>query len=660
MVLTKEKTPKTANDPITDIIDWFINAGMWLFSHPGITVFIVLIVAGLYLSITRRRKRVASTGMRFTPLVRQWMDFLRFIFIDDIRPFIAKLSALTLRTLGFAVVAVFIVLMLLTYDIAAVTLLLAFGGFAWQRYRPVLTDRERAVGQMWDIANTAFRFPKGAELNKRGYIIIRKFENLVTPKVVIVMYRASANAGDPAKQQSFESHFNAMAASGTAWDYQWEPQNNRVIITAQPPLPAMAPYPFPSVLDYKWDEFPLGIGVGDKKVVWEPAKVPHCIVAGKSGSGKSVLQRNILIHALQSPNWKLILVDPKRVELSMYKNGKNVLMYAVDDESMTEALEFALAQMKDRYALMESLGVAHYMRLPDKPHALLIMVDEATSLMKATGDKDVDELKKRNKAIVGTIAREGRAAGVHLVLATQRPDADVLGGDTRSTIEARVAMGGLDDTASRMILGNDMATMTPSQPRGRGVFGDGSTFTSFQSYYFDEGDVPHAVEISGMILEGKVTAEKVASAMKPKIPQGVKKSRVRLGFMDKLEQLSARIYPSDEELTRRKAEKKASKQEKRLTPPASNKKVKKAVAEFQPDRDYREDKDSSQSRTKRDSETFVTSTGVSSTQVTETTKVPVVVNETKMAPAPHRRSVRPESEKLEGFDALLAELDESP
>lgn len=504
-------------------------------AHPGLVLTIVAAVAVVVIKVRRRKEHIATTGELVPPVTEPWKNLLAFSWREDTRPVLKnpRYAWVTSRVVLLATVvsAALLLWFNVLYGAPGIVILLLGFGYLGRRFQPVYKDRERAVGQMFDIASSKLKMVKGAELNKRAYVIISKFKNLVVPEQVIIMYPASVDAGNVAVQTAFESHFNSQAAVGTAWEYAWEPANNRVIITAQPPLPAVAPFPFPSIQDFEWNEFPLGIGVGNKPLTWEPNKVPHVLVAGVSGSGKSVSQRNILLHALQSDRWRLILIDPKRVELSMYKNGKNVLMYAVEDETMLEALEFALAQMAARYELMEDLGVASYLRLPDVPPALLIMVDEVTSLLKDTGDKEVDAIKRKCKSIVGKLAREGRAAGCHLVLATQRPDADVLGGDTRSTIEGRIAMGRLNQTASTMVLDNALATRTPSQPRGRGIWADGANYHTFQSYFFDEKDIKDGVEIAGLILDGTVSVDQVKAAMRPKKAASASGStwRARLG-----------------------------------------------------------------------------------------------------------------------------------
>jgi hypothetical protein len=158
----------------------------------------------------------------------------------------------------------------------------------------------------------------------------------------------------------------------------------------------------------------------------------------------SVTQRTILMHCLQMPDeWKVIGIDPKMVELGPYKDFPNVLKIATQLEESVALLESAENEMKRRYEEMTQTGVNHFKNLPPDPQtgktppALLIMIDETYALLAPEGiksdeGKERDAMHARATVLIGSIARLGRAAGVHLILATQRPDAKVLPGETRN------------------------------------------------------------------------------------------------------------------------------------------------------------------------------------------------------------------------------------
>jgi hypothetical protein len=183
-------------------------------------------------------------------------------------------------------------------------------------------------------------------------------------------------------------------------------------------------------------------------IVKAPSKPARCIMVDSRSrlflagdamipTHNSVTQRTILLHALQHPDWRVVLVDPKRVELSSYKNHPNVKKIATELDESVELIEMVEQEMQSRYIRMRDAGVNHFKRLEDPPPALLLMVDELFALLspeniKSEEGKERDDLHARAQVLIGSIARLGRAAGIHLALATQRPDAKILGGEVKA------------------------------------------------------------------------------------------------------------------------------------------------------------------------------------------------------------------------------------
>lgn len=204
----------------------------------------------------------------------------------------------------------------------------------------------------------------------------------------------------------------------------------------------------------------------------------------------STLQRNIIAHCIQFPNdWRFVGIDVKRVELSPFKQYEPVVMgVALDVPDGTEIIRYAKEEMMTRYDKMEKAGVTNFADLPEKMHALMIMVDEtymflATSGNKTDEGKEEDALKGESSKLIGEIARLGRAAGVHIVLATQRPDATVIYGELKQNLAYRIAAGRADTIASQMTLDSDEATKLPGL-KGRGYYkGLDSSGEPFQGYY---------------------------------------------------------------------------------------------------------------------------------------------------------------------------------
>lgn len=190
----------------------------------------------------------------------------------------------------------------------------------------------------------------------------------------------------------------------------------------------------------------------------------------------SVAQRNILFGAIMRPDrWRVLCIDLKRVELSSYRAYSNVVMgVATTLSHALLVLRFAQETMMKRYTEMEELGVQNFLELPEAGQALLVMVDEAGELLSGGGGgaktddaKEEEALKGEASLIMGSILRLGRAAGVHLIAATQRPDATLLPGEQKANMAVRLNCGFTDGNASSMILGSGEGTRVRAYPPGR-------------------------------------------------------------------------------------------------------------------------------------------------------------------------------------------------
>jgi hypothetical protein len=211
----------------------------------------------------------------------------------------------------------------------------------------------------------------------------------------------------------------------------------------------------------------------------------------------SVIQRNIIFHCIQhNDRWSFLGVDLKRVELSPFrKYTKTVLAIATTLEEGVEVVKYAHDVMMERYTRMEGAGVNHFLDMVDEngtpEKAILLMVDEAYMFMSPEGNKTEegkmrDMLHAEASQVLGDIARLGRAAGVHLVLATQRPDATVIKGELKNNLDVRIAAGRLDSTPSLMVLDSGAATMLPTDFKGRGVARIGGDLKQFQGFFADQ------------------------------------------------------------------------------------------------------------------------------------------------------------------------------
>lgn len=199
---------------------------------------------------------------------------------------------------------------------------------------------------------------------------------------------------------------------------------------------------------------PLGRAVNGKPMVIDLGSMPHMLIAGATGSGKSVGMNSFLISLLyqNSPQeLKLIMIDPKRVELNTYNGIPHLLTPVITDlEKAAISLKWAVAEMNRRYIVLSETGhrnIADYNGDPaidEKLPKILVVIDELADLMMAAG--------KEVEASICRIAQMARAVGMHLIVATQRPSVDVITGLIKANIPARVAYAVTSGVDSRTIL----------------------------------------------------------------------------------------------------------------------------------------------------------------------------------------------------------------
>jgi len=203
--------------------------------------------------------------------------------------------------------------------------------------------------------------------------------------------------------------------------------------------------------------FAVGKDIGGNCIVGNIAKLPHMLIAGTTGSGKSVCMNSIIISLLYkaSPeDVKLIMVDPKMVELGIYNGIPHLLIPVVTDpKKAAGSLQWAVTEMMRRYKAMSDAGVRDlesYNSIMEglddggKLPQIVVIIDELADLMLVAA-KEVEESICR-------IAQMGRASGIHLMIATQRPSADVITGLMKANIPSRIAFAVASAMESRIIL----------------------------------------------------------------------------------------------------------------------------------------------------------------------------------------------------------------
>ncbi len=262
--------------------------------------------------------------------------------------------------------------------------------------------------------------------------------------------------------------------------------------------------------------FALGKDVGGKEIITDIAKMPHVMIAGATGSGKSVCINTLIasiIYKAKPSEVKLVMVDPKVVELSVYNGIPHLLIPVVTDpRKAAGALAWAVQEMENRYATFASKGVRDlkgYNEAVDKkdgigklPH-IVIIIDELADLM-MVAKKDVEDAICR-------LAQKARAAGMHLVIATQRPSVDVITGLIKANIPSRIAFAVSSQVDSRTIL--DMVGAEKLLGKGDMLFypAGAPKPTRIQGAFISDGEVEKIVNFLKANGEAKYNEDIIES-----------------------------------------------------------------------------------------------------------------------------------------------------
>jgi len=250
--------------------------------------------------------------------------------------------------------------------------------------------------------------------------------------------------------------------------------------------------------DFK-DPLPVVIGkdVTGNDIIYSLAKMPHLLVAGATGSGKSVWINSMLISLFYrySPrDLQLILVDMKRVELKLYEGVPHLLCNVITDaEKAINALKWVLLEMENRYKLLEEFGkrnIADYNQFATKQRLtilpyLIFVIDELGDLMMLA--------KSEVEPIIVRLTQMSRAVGIHLVLGTQRPDTQVVTGLIKANVPSRIAFAVASQIDSRVILDKSGAEKLLGQGDGLFISPQNIQPVRFQGANVEEEEVKRCV-----------------------------------------------------------------------------------------------------------------------------------------------------------------------
>lgn len=245
---------------------------------------------------------------------------------------------------------------------------------------------------------------------------------------------------------------------------------------------------------------PIGMDVYGKYLVEDLTKLPHLLVGGATGQGKSVFLNSVIVSLLQSKSadeLQLVLIDPKRVEFSVYNPLKNAYLQHFDgieeavitnlDDAKT-ALDALCGEMDRRYSLLRDTSCRNILEynksVDEKMPYIVVVIDEYADLA-------ITEGKAVEQSIV-RLAQKARAVGIHLILATQRPSTSVITGAIKANFPARVAFRTMQRADSKTILDSDGAERLIG--RGDMLFSLNGDITRLQGTYIDNDEISQIVK----------------------------------------------------------------------------------------------------------------------------------------------------------------------
>ena len=254
-------------------------------------------------------------------------------------------------------------------------------------------------------------------------------------------------------------------------------------------------------------KFVLGQNITGEIVIEDLVKMTHLLIAGQTGSGKSVFLNSLISSIATNKNVDFIMVDTKKVELSMYQNLNSLLFpVCTNGEQTVVALNWVVNEMTKRYSLFEKKQVRNieeYNKITKtkKMNRIVIVIDELADLM-MTSAKIVE-------ALICRIAQLSRASGIHLVIATQRPSCEVLTGLIKANLPTRIAFAVNSKINSRVILDKNGA----EQLLGKGdmlyLSADNTELERLQGVYISTQKVTEIVEKANTKLSKRVKKQDV-------------------------------------------------------------------------------------------------------------------------------------------------------
>lgn len=263
--------------------------------------------------------------------------------------------------------------------------------------------------------------------------------------------------------------------------------------------PARAPQPGPEPRAvHQGHTFTLGQGTGGTPVTWSPLEAPHMVVCGTTGGGKGSVTRTVVAQALAHPDWEVTVIDGKEGGEYAWAWGRGAELSRQGVELANDTLGDLEYMLRERGGMLFAAGAESWQDLDADWSLQLVVIDEVADLVlqRKDGDRETERARASFASRLNRLIAQGRAVGIHVVLALQRADATILSGFMRNNLAARVAVGSLDPSGAEMLFPDgqvDAATGyldgTPGRAVALGLRRGHSTVAPLQVQYLRAVDL---------------------------------------------------------------------------------------------------------------------------------------------------------------------------
>lgn len=355
--------------------------------------------------------------------------------------------------------------------------------------------RRRFAKQLFDIAADICKYPKDAQLHWRRWIRIR-WTGPGGPRAyrwVDIRWPAKFDSANEYYQKKLIRQLNTSISRTHVWEFDWRHDENRVRVTPVSPVPTEAA--LDGIEDEQdWQKIRAGKIVGGRDLIIDLGRFHHVFIGGPTGTGKSVEQRVFAAQLMpHRDKVRIVGFDPLGVELGWLEGKPGVEVVAGTLQAIAEGCERLITECQRRQLQMTNEGANHYLLLAQPPPAVAVFVDElteccATSKRKSLKAEVTNDLKTTIADALEELARIGRKFGIHLIVATQRPEVRLgVSGNLMTNMGARILTGRTTRRASLMILESTYGTKIPTVPGRRAVvLGVGSDPIDVQGYMLDQ------------------------------------------------------------------------------------------------------------------------------------------------------------------------------